>query len=772
MNGNKRYGNNNSNSHGTRIQQQQGGQNGHNQQNSKVSSWSEPQSEANATVGNMSPHQPRKHFKYHTMKHNNNNQQQQSPKFYNNKSPSTKDYQLASKQIEEQIITPPSSYQNQPKHEYEQSGDSATVPTSTAPPPAPSSTEGEQTVISEPSSTQQQQPGFASLLLQDQAVAVSATAASLQTTSHLGDSAILESGSALPKLTSEETNNLDSPQYALPQHNSAQQFQHHNIHYQYDQHVSMYASPSHSANQHHHQLTPDVLQQSAPDCISQNPVYHNAIYEYDYLSSGGIQQPQQQQSQIYVYHQSDYSGMPMQHGISSQGSPMVTSHGAVFGTPQQCQQQQQQTTMVNGPFYATYPTSIPSYIYEANGQYTPVSQQQQQTNASSNTTASATSANSNVMSSPQVSQTSVATMLASYQTPQQASHHAHLYMPPTSVASPQNDATTPCHGNNDQHATSEAPQLMSPQSSSQQQQQQMMHQMSSNGSSPYMMYNGSATAPHPLNPYLTPQSYQSPMASPAGYMMYHHLPPPLPHYQQIPMGSMQQTSSQNIMTSPPPPLSMPLLQAPSATPITSNMPPFTPTSARHQNSKYRYRTDRFTNNYNNSNNSYQKRNCNQKFGGASDYSSSPIMFSPSPSENQQLVYSPGNTTNTNSPAQQLCFDEAATASDDHHHGASMYPAMHSYYGSGQQQVPLPGPDGIVYDSNGIASYGDEFVDDNNNGDANGEGDDQLACNVCRGRRMCFCYFLKVRYYKFPSFFDLVDHQYKKWRTSMMKPKKA
>jgi hypothetical protein len=49
-------------------------------------------------------------------------------------------------------------------------------------------------------------------------------------------------------------------------------------------------------------------------------------------------------------------------------------------------------------------------------------------------------------------------------------------------------------------------------------------------------------------------------------------------------------------------------------------------------------------------------------------------------------------------------------------------------------------------------------------------EEQLACTICRGRRMCFCYFLKVKYYKFPSFFDLVDHQYKKWRSSVVKKK--
>jgi hypothetical protein len=41
--------------------------------------------------------------------------------------------------------------------------------------------------------------------------------------------------------------------------------------------------------------------------------------------------------------------------------------------------------------------------------------------------------------------------------------------------------------------------------------------------------------------------------------------------------------------------------------------------------------------------------------------------------------------------------------------------------------------------------------------------EQLACYTCRGRVMCFCYFIKIGYFKFPSFFDLVEYQYKKWR---------
>lgn len=65
----------------------------------------------------------------------------------------------------------------------------------------------------------------------------------------------------------------------------------------------------------------------------------------------------------------------------------------------------------------------------------------------------------------------------------------------------------------------------------------------------------------------------------------------------------------------------------------------------------------------------------------------------------------------------------------------------------------------------IDSYGPDLDEDDNTGN---DGSEQLACTVCRGRRMCFCYFLKVRYYKFPSFLDLVDHQYKKWRMHVAK----
>jgi hypothetical protein len=84
-----------------------------------------------------------------------------------------------------------------------------------------------------------------------------------------------------------------------------------------------------------------------------------------------------------------------------------------------------------------------------------------------------------------------------------------------------------------------------------------------------------------------------------------------------------------------------------------------------------------------------------------------------------------------------------------------------------QQFQNLAPNGLPFDyetmQGDVTSYGDydEVYDDNADSD-----NEQLACYVCRGRRMCFCYFLKVRYYKFPSFFDLMDHLTKKKRNAV------
>jgi len=77
-----------------------------------------------------------------------------------------------------------------------------------------------------------------------------------------------------------------------------------------------------------------------------------------------------------------------------------------------------------------------------------------------------------------------------------------------------------------------------------------------------------------------------------------------------------------------------------------------------------------------------------------------------------------------------------------------------------------------YGHSNITTYGEDVYDENYDDSNLDDNEEQLACYTCRGRRMCFCYFLKVRYYKFPSFFDLVDHQYKKWRQTVNRSKRA
>jgi hypothetical protein len=72
---------------------------------------------------------------------------------------------------------------------------------------------------------------------------------------------------------------------------------------------------------------------------------------------------------------------------------------------------------------------------------------------------------------------------------------------------------------------------------------------------------------------------------------------------------------------------------------------------------------------------------------------------------------------------------------------------------------------MTYDDYPLDYNDPSFIDDYyaEENDAQIEDDSQLACQICRGKRMCFCYFIKVGYYKFPSYLDLVHHYYKKMR---------
>ena len=156
-------------------------------------------------------------------------------------------------------------------------------------------------------------------------------------------------------------------------------------------------------------------------------------------------------------------------------------------------------------------------------------------------------------------------------------------------------------------------------------------------------------------------------------------------------------------------------------------------------------------------------------GDFNNLTNSPQMY-----RQGSLIFPPASYMSPMPTSSTLPFQQTPTP--------NMPPTYDFSTGNGYNNLTPPMPATIYgsgFDYNQYDSYGDEFVDDNepresSNGEDGDDNDEQLACQICRGRRMCFCYFLKVRYYKFPSFFDLVDHQYKKWRSTMatQTPRKA
>ena len=166
--------------------------------------------------------------------------------------------------------------------------------------------------------------------------------------------------------------------------------------------------------------------------------------------------------------------------------------------------------------------------------------------------------------------------------------------------------------------------------------------------------------------------------------------------------------------------------------------------------------------YNHRSKKYNKKKFNNKFNS--------LDQSPMASIATRLSYSPAESAYGSGPVtpQQVTSCNEGSNNEEgivfDQQSIPLYPTL-PY---GDPNIPLS-----AYDfENDYETYGDEYADDENNGNLNDNDEEHLACKVCRGRRMCFCYFLKVRYYKFPSFFDLVDHQYKKWRLTMAKAKKA
>lgn len=433
---------------------------------------------------------------------------------------------------------------------------------------------------------------------------------------------------------------------------------------------------------------------------------YNRAYEYDYQQSNV-----QQQSQYYIYQPyQDYSQVP-----NIAGSPM---NNGTPGTPQQQQH-----------YYPAY-QAMPSYIYDPQTvsyttAYSPVQQNGQQVFQQ-------TPGNSTNLSSPQQQQQQPSAFLASYQTPPQPGHQLYIQTsnitPPTSL-SPNDTPSTNSSGTastdrqsncNSPHATqnSVVPNHIT---------QTPVHNQ-------YVMYNpdisgvpqNQYTLPpqHQTNMYtpMTPQTYQcnSPLPTPQ-FMMYNP-PPQIAH-----TGSPFQTGPNSPM------VHSPFNQQHHVTPNNNTTPKY---------NKYR------NNKFNNGN----KRNFSQKFNSyaeqtpQSNYSIDESMYmnSPVPTNSAEFI----DPTQT-SPESQLPIYPTASYCDPN--------------------MGMPNTEAILsaayqnYDN--IDSYGDDYGDDYDNGTGD-DNDENLACQVCRGRRMCFCYFLKVRYYKFPSFFDLVDHQYKKWRKTM------
>lgn len=327
-----------------------------------------------------------------------------------------------------------------------------------------------------------------------------------------------------------------------------------------------------------------------------------------------------------------------------------------------------------------------------------------------------------ILSSPQHQ----STILASYQTPTQPQHQLYIaasnITPPSSISP---NETTPGSTTSASTTIGNEQLCNSP-------------QQTNNGLVPCQQTSAGPIYPSPYliystpSPYMTPQAFQSPIPSqPAYAMMYSST-----------YGQQNQTPTQNNMSL--------------STRYNNN------NSNNNNNQKY------------NRSNRYNKRNNNQKQNTSNQINSN--------GENAAVL---NQTPNCIPPANNC---EENLLNNNHEFNEQNNYANYSQYIPQQQQqqqqfqAPLLNypfeydPNfymqnfGMGYDYNLSTTYGEDYgdeYDDNVNDDDN----EQLACQVCRGRRMCFCYFLKVRYYKFPSFFDLVDHQYKKWRSNMLKTKK-
>jgi hypothetical protein len=503
-------------------------------------------------------------------------------------------------------------------------------------------------------------------------------------------------------------------------------------------------------------------------------------YEYE-IHQQYVPQPQQA-SPYYIYQYSDYAQVAAVNVAQTATAAVVAS--------QQASSQSQKTNANNNSFYTGY-QSIP-YIYDPNvslainttSQYSQINQPSPQLQQA-------------ILSSPQHQ----STILASYQTPPQTQHQLYITQGTNATTSSSNMTSpssispsdvTPSSNNTINGTPAINDQCNSPQTVNGFIQQIQQTNTSLAPAPPMTTYQTPYTLYYPsgnTNPYLTPHTYQSPMQTTTpGYLMY---PPP-----PIQTNQINQT----------PQLASPYSIYPNmATPNSINQKNIQTTPNTYKQNRYnnnnrsnRY-NKRFQNNSNNKSNveltpthstTFNKLNIaspaivpsnddiiQQNIMYHVDENNTPIAIDPNITQHLNV-----NINNTGSYGQltpsmcspaTICSPIASTMSQS----MCSPNSYDSFYDPGLNHPLYQGfqnfsPNGLPYDydHSDITTYGDDY-DENYDGKSTTDTEnEQLACYVCRGRRMCFCYFLKVRYYKFPSFFDLMDHLTKKRRNANIKNK--
>lgn len=448
-----------------------------------------------------------------------------------------------------------------------------------------------------------------------------------------------------------------------------------------------------------------------------NNVAYNE-YDYDYQQTSV-----QQQSQYYIY-QPNYQDYNQCQNIS--GSPLNTSF----------------TQPPASAYYPAYQHPVPSYLYDTQAAYSQCYSPIQPNNNMPHTFHQTPGNNQQINHMPTTPQQQPSFLLPSYQTPQpqqQQLSNQNLYIqtsnitPPTSLSPNDSNplpSSTTTERSTDCHSPNPGQQMPSNLNN-----QTPVH----NPMNPYMYQMTPNYSPLPL----TPQTYQcaSPLPT-AQYMMYN--PPPM---LQNGCGSPYQTQTATGG------FNSPMM---SHTPFNNNNG-----HSNQGNNKCQGNNGKHGRNYGNKWNNNKRGFNNQKYSYPTE-------------QTTQQTYSPDESQFMSSPVippmpsfeqpESNVLDNSSTTQ------MPMYPT--SPYCD--PQTSMPNTEAILtaaYNNyNNIDSYGDDYEpaydNDHNGPEDDDDKDENLACQVCRGRRMCFCYFLKVRYYKFPSFFDLVDHQYKKWRKTM------